>query len=79
MYYNCILANQLNFLPRNYIILAFSEYSQKTASSENHKRNNFSAFGINYDIINKVCGTALILVGAAMATGTLGRLLNILS
>ena len=33
----------------------------------------------HYDIINKVCGTALILVGAAMATGTLGRLLNILS
>ena len=33
----------------------------------------------HYDIINKVCGIALILVGAAMATGTLGRLLNILS
>lgn len=33
----------------------------------------------HYDIINKVCGTALILVGIAMATGTLGRLLNLLS
>ena len=33
----------------------------------------------HYDIINKVCGTALILVGAAMATGTLGRLLNMLN
>ena len=33
----------------------------------------------HYDIINKVCGIALILVGAAMATGTLGRLLALLS
>ena len=33
----------------------------------------------HYDIINKVCGTALILVGIAMATGMLGRLLNGLS
>ena len=33
----------------------------------------------HYDIINKVCGVLLILVGIAMATGTLGRLLNLLS
>ena len=33
----------------------------------------------HYDIINKVCGLALILVGILMATGTLGRLLNFLS
>ena len=33
----------------------------------------------HYDIINKVCGVALILVGIAMATGTLGKLLNLLS
>ena len=33
----------------------------------------------HYDIINKVSGAALILVGAAMATGMLGRLLNLLS
>ena len=33
----------------------------------------------NYDIINKVCGVLLILVGIAMAPGTLGRLLNVLS
>ena len=33
----------------------------------------------HYDIINKVCGVALILVGVAMATGMLGRLLNVLS
>lgn len=33
----------------------------------------------HYDIINKVCGVLLILVGIAMATGTLGRLLNFLS
>ena len=33
----------------------------------------------HYDIINKVCGVLLIAVGIAMATGTLGRLLNVLS
>ena len=33
----------------------------------------------HYDVINKVCGVLLILVGIAMATGTLGRLLNLLS
>ena len=33
----------------------------------------------HYDIINKVCGVALIIVGIAMATGTLGRLLNLLN
>lgn len=33
----------------------------------------------HYHIINKVCGVLLIVVGIAMATGTLGRLLNLLS
>jgi len=33
----------------------------------------------HYAIINKVCGAALILVGITMATGTLGRLLSVLS
>ncbi len=33
----------------------------------------------HYGIINKVCGAALILVGIAMATGMLGRLLALLS
>ena len=33
----------------------------------------------HYDIINKICGVALIVVGIAMATGTLGRILNLLS
>ena len=33
----------------------------------------------HYDIINKVCGVALIIVGIAMATGTLSKLLNLLS
>ena len=33
----------------------------------------------HYDVINKICGAALILVGIAMATGTLGRLLSALS
>ena len=33
----------------------------------------------HYEIINKICGVALIVVGIAMATGTLGRILNLLS
>ena len=33
----------------------------------------------HYDIVNKVCGGALVLVGILMATGTLGRLLTLLS
>lgn len=40
------------------------------------------AFGVikrNYGIINRVCGIFLILVGIFMATGTLGRLMLVLS
>ena len=33
----------------------------------------------HYDLVNKICGAALVLVGVLMATGTLGRLLAILS
>jgi len=33
----------------------------------------------HYDIINKISGVALIIVGIAMATGTLGRILNLLN
>ncbi len=33
----------------------------------------------HYGVINKVCGVALVIVGIAMATGMLGRLLNVLS
>ena len=33
----------------------------------------------HYDIINKICGSALVLVGILMATGTLGRLLTMLN
>lgn len=33
----------------------------------------------HYDVINKVCGGLLVLVGVLMATGLLGRFLNILS
>ena len=39
----------------------------------------FNWVKVHYDIINKVCGVLLIAVGIAMATGTLGRLLNVLS
>lgn len=33
----------------------------------------------NYGIINKICGGLLILIGILMATGTMGRLLTLLS
>ncbi len=33
----------------------------------------------HYDIINKVCGVLLVLIGILMATGLMGRLLNVLS
>lgn len=33
----------------------------------------------NYGVINRISGIALIIVGLAMATGTLGRVLNLLS
>ena len=33
----------------------------------------------HYGVINKACGVLLILIGVLMATGTLGRLLNLLS
>ena len=33
----------------------------------------------NYRVINLISGSLLILVGVLMATGTLGRLLNLLS
>ena len=40
------------------------------------------AFGwikAHYSIINRVCGALLILIGVAMATGTMGHLLNLLA
>ena len=33
----------------------------------------------NYKVINIVCGSLLVLIGIMMATGTLGRLLALLS
>lgn len=39
----------------------------------------FNAIKRHYDIINKVCGVLLIAIGILMATGTLGRLLALLS
>ncbi|MBP3684952.1 MAG: sulfite exporter TauE/SafE family protein [Oscillospiraceae bacterium] len=39
----------------------------------------FNWIKAHYDIINKICGGALVLVGILMATGTLGRLLALLS
>ena len=33
----------------------------------------------HYDVINKICGALLILIGLAMATGLMGRLLALLS
>jgi len=39
----------------------------------------FNAIKRHYDIINKVCGALLIVIGIAMATGMLGKLLALLS
>lgn len=39
----------------------------------------FNFIKSNYEIINKISGAFLILVGLSMATGLLGRLLNLLS
>lgn len=42
-------------------------------------KSAFNWIKSHYDIINKICGGALVLVGVFMATGTLGRLLALLS
>ncbi|MBQ8622256.1 MAG: sulfite exporter TauE/SafE family protein [Oscillospiraceae bacterium] len=42
-------------------------------------KSAFNWIKAHYDVINKVCGGALVLVGVLMATGTLGRLLALLS
>ena len=39
----------------------------------------FNFIKSNYEIINKISGVFLILVGLSMATGLLGRLLSLLS
>lgn len=39
----------------------------------------FNAIKRHYDVINKVCGALLIVIGLAMATGLLGKLLALLS
>ena len=39
----------------------------------------FNWIKAHYNIVNKICGSALVLVGLLMATGTLGRLLAALS
>ena len=42
-------------------------------------RGTFNWIKAHYDLVNTICGAALVLVGVLMATGTLGRLLAILS
>ena len=42
-------------------------------------KSAFNWIKAHYDIINKVCGCLLILVGIIMATGLLGRMLTLLS
>jgi cytochrome c-type biogenesis protein len=42
-------------------------------------RGTFNWIKAHYDLVNKICGAALVLVGVLMATGTLGRLLAVLS
>ena len=42
-------------------------------------KGTFNFIKRNYKVINIICGAFLILVGILMATGTLGRLLTVLS
>ena len=42
-------------------------------------KSAFNWIKAHYDMVNKICGGLLVLVGILMATGTLGRLLNLLS
>ena len=42
-------------------------------------KSAFNWIKAHYDVVNKICGGALVLVGILMATGTLGRLLAVLS
>lgn len=42
-------------------------------------KGTFDFIKKNYEVINKVCGGFLILIGVCMATGVLGRLLTLLS
>ena len=42
-------------------------------------KSTFTWIKSHYDIINKVSGAALIIIGILMATGTLGRFLTLLS
>ena len=39
----------------------------------------FNWIKMHYDAVNRVCGGILVLIGVLMATGTLGRLLAVLS
>ena len=42
-------------------------------------KSAFNWIKAHYDLVNKICGGLLVLVGVLMATGTLGRLLAVLS
>lgn len=42
-------------------------------------KSAFNWIKAHYDVVNKICGGLLVLVGILMATGTLGRLLAMLS
>ena len=42
-------------------------------------KGTFNWIKAHYDLVNKVCGGALVLVGILMATGMLGRLLAVLN
>ena len=42
-------------------------------------KNAFNFIKKNYEIVNKICGAFLVVIGILMMTGTLGRFLNILT
>ena len=60
------------------IVTTFADCQRYAAISPKLK-TAFDFIKRNYQIINTLSGCFLILTGIMMATGTLGRLLNILS
>lgn len=44
-----------------------------------HLRSAFAFIKRNYRIVNLICGSLLVVIGAAMAAGLLGKLMNLIS
>ncbi len=57
--YYRVLADKLNFLPRNNKILTFSEQAKPAHPPKYYNRNNFGTFGIYYNVIHKADSCAV--------------------